>query len=379
MRINLTITEMFVGGAERCLTELALGLSAAGDEVRVFSLGRLPSGEQTVLVDRLIDAGIPVESAGADALWDMPGCYRRLSRWFRQQPADICQSFLFHANVLSPPAARAAGRPICVGGIRVAEANRLRLLVERRAVRKMDSLVCVSAAVKSFAIEQLRCDASAAAVIPNGVDVARFASAAPLAWSTLGWPDDSVVTLFIGRLHPQKGIELLQQEIDRLAPAGSNQRLLLVGDGPLRRSLQAWADQIGRQRVRILPWQKDVAPLIRSARLVILPSRYEGMPNVVLEAMAAARPVVCSRVEGSQELLAGDEDQQGFAAGDHRTMASLAARFLRDAQLSDAVGQRNQERVRRNFSLTAMVDAYRQHYRALLSRRLDTRGARPVS
>lgn len=371
MHIDLVITELFVGGAERCLTELAIGLQEAGDQVRVFSLGRLPSGEQALLVDRLREAGIGVASGGADNVWNMPRCHRQLRTWFRQQPADICQTFLFHANVLGTAAARAEQRPVCVGGLRVAETKPVRCWLERRAVRRMDRLVCVSSAVKRFAMQQLRCGASTAVVIPNGVEVSQFASARPVSWSDYGWPDDSVVSLFVGRLHPQKGIDLLQQEIDHLAPAGSSQRVLLVGDGPLGHSLRAWAEQIGKDRVQILPWQTNVAPLMAAARLLILPSRYEGMPNVVLEAMAAGRPVVCSRVEGSEELLAGD-DSQGFASGDHRAMAQLAVRFLQDPEISEATGQRNQQRVRRDFSLPAMVDAYRSHYRTLLSRRFET-------
>jgi glycosyltransferase involved in cell wall biosynthesis len=171
----------------------------------------------------------------------------------------------------------------------------------------------------------------------------------------------------VGRLHPQKGIELLQSQIDCIAPKGSNRRLLLVGSGPLRNQLQKWADQIGSQRVLLLPWQSDIAPLMRACRLLILPSRYEGMPNVVLEAMAAARPVVCSRVEGSEELLSHALSQQSFPVGDGAAMTNLAEAFLSDEMIADQIGSDNQARVRNDFSISAMVDAYRSHYRSLLA------------
>ncbi len=236
----------------------------------------------------------------------------------------------------------------------------------------MQGVVCVSRAVQKFAQDRLGCDAEQSVVIPNGVDVTRFASASPLKWSDIGWPDDSIVSLFVGRLHPQKGIELLQEKIDQIAPDGSNRRLLLVGDGPLRRDLESWSERVGRQRVQLLPWQSDVAPLMRACRVLLLPSHYEGMPNVVLEAMAAAKPVVCSRIEGSEELLSDALNQQSFPAGDSIAMNNLVEQFLSDQILCDQVGDLNQSRVRNDFSIAAMVDAYRSYYRTLLARRLDS-------
>jgi len=110
---------------------------------------------------------------------------------------------------------------------------------------------------------------------------------------------------------------------------------------------------------------------MRACRLLLLPSHFEGMPNVVLEAMAAARPVVCSRVEGSDELLSHALQQQSFPAGDGPAMTKLVEPFLSDPMLCDRIGNDNQSRVRNDFSIAAMVDAYRSHYRTLLGRRLD--------
>jgi glycosyltransferase involved in cell wall biosynthesis len=370
-RIDFVITELFVGGAERCLTELALGMAQAGDAVRVFSLGSLPQGPQGLLVGRLESAGIPVASADADSPRQFPRACRQLRDWFAHSRPDISQSFLYHANVLSGFAASAAAVSVRVAGLRVAEPKWWRCRIERAALRRVHSTVCVSRAVQRFAVDRLGCSDACSVVIPNGVDVSRFAAAAPLDWSAIGWPSDSIVSLFVGRLHPQKGIELLQQQIDTIAPAGSSRRLLLVGDGPLRVELARWADRVGAGRVRLLPWQADVAPLMRACRLLVLPSHYEGMPNVVLEAMAAARPVVCSRVEGSDELWSDAAAEQSFAAGDTAAMKQLLEAFLCDPDHSQRVGRANQARVQAEFSISAMVDAYRSHYRMLLARRLD--------
>lgn len=364
MRVDFVITELFVGGAERCLTELAIGLAAVDFQVRVFSLGRLPTGEQCGLMDRLRKADVPITSGQADSVVQIAATYRQLKSWIRESPPDVCQTFMYHANVLGTFAATASGVPCMVGGLRVAEARPLRCRIERAAVKRMHKLVCVSDAVQSFARQQLRCPDDRAVVIPNGVDAERFAATEPIAWSQIGWPDDSRVTLFVGRLHPQKGIDLLQRQIDRLAPSGSNRRLLLIGAGPLQHELESWITKVGTDRVRLLPWQPDVAPYMRASRLLILPSRYEGMPNVVLEAMAAGRPVVCSRVEGIEEILSGSIDQQSFPSGDDSAMIKLAEPFLSDEPLCETTGLANRSRAEKDFSIPAMVAAYRSLYLA---------------
>ena len=353
------------------MTELALGLKERGDQVRVFSLGRLPQGEQDILVRRLQMAGVSVETGQADSIFAPYRALRKLGDWFKQARPDVCQTFLHHANVLGTLAAKTADVPVRVGGIRVAEPRPIRCYLERLAVRRMHSVVCVSKAVQDFASQRIGCGPGKSVVIPNAVDVSRFDEASPFRWSKIGWPDDALVALYVGRLHRQKGLELIQHQIDTIAPSGSNRRLLLVGRGPLEKSLQQWASRIGHDRVQLMNWQADVAPLMRGCRLLLLPSRYEGMPNVVLEAMAASRPVVSSRVQGTQELLEHAAETQGFTPGDGPAMSHLVNNFMSSDELCLQTGAKNRSRVLSDFSVSAMVDAYRSHYRSLMKRRLD--------
>ena len=107
---------------------------------------------------------------------------------------------------------------------------------------------------------------------------------------------------------------------------------------------------------------------MKACQLLVLPSHYEGMPNVVLEAMACSRPVVCSRVEGSDELLGHAQELQTFRPGDAPAMAAAVQRFAQDDELAARIGDDNCRHVREKFSLSRMIDAYRSHYRYLLSR-----------
>lgn len=365
MRLDLVITEMFVGGAERCLTELAVGMKLRGADVRVFSIGSLPTGERAGLVERILNADITIESAESDGVASVVTAMRRLKRWLKSSDADVCQTFLFHGNVLGSFAARSAGVPVVVGGLRVADPSRWRAAIERIAVSRMDALVCVSEATRQFADQHLCHDTNRLVTIGNGVDVARFDAAVPVDWSNIGWPSDANVAIFVGRLHPQKGLDLLQRQADRVL-TDPTARLLLIGDGPLRGDIQKWADRTAGDRVKLLPWQSDVAPWMKASRLLVLPSRYEGMPNVVLEAMAAGKPVVCSDVEGSLELLRHNREPQVFTSGDDMAMAVLMTRLMTDNSLADSLGRENHQRVLADFSIDAMVDQYAALYESLL-------------
>ena len=366
MRIDFVITELFVGGAERCLTELAVSMASAGDEVRVFSLGSLPNDERGSLVKRLTDFGIEVSSANANTSLQIMSAYSQLRKWLSHSDADVCQTFLHHANVLGTLAAKSSGIQTRVAGIRVAEPKRLRCRIERYALKSSQSVICVSEAVEKFTASYLGCPASKLTVIPNGVDSKSFSTATGFDWAEIGWPSNAAVSLFVGRLHPQKGIELLQSKIDELAPRGSNRRLALVGDGPMRAELESWAANCGPEQVQLLGWRPDVDSLMASSRLVVLPSRYEGMPNVILEAMASGKPVVCSRVEGSQELLQHDWLQQTFEVGDSQQMIMLASRFLDNASIATATGDANQQFVKTHHSWASVVKRYRDHYEDLI-------------
>ncbi|TWT83826.1 2-deoxystreptamine glucosyltransferase [Planctomycetes bacterium CA13] len=365
MRIAFVITELNPGGAERCLTEVAIGLAENGDDVRVYSIDARPSPDRSVLVDRLTQHGITVEFCDAISVWQAFKARQRLRHLLKSFAPDIVQTFLYHANVIGTFAAKEACEAVRVGGIRVAEAKPIRCQLERLAIKQMQHVVCVSEDVKAFAQKRLDASPSNTSVIPNGVDTVRFSTATPLNWSSLDWPSDCVVSLFVGRMHSQKGLELIQAQMDRLAPAGSNRRVLLVGDGPLSKSIDAWCNGFADRRVKRLPYQADVAPFMTASRVFLLPSRYEGMPNVIMEAMAAGRPVVSSNVEGTHELLAHSPELQLFPSGDGEAMSAAAEHFLSNRELSDEIGMQNQTRVRNDFSIPTMIDRYRALYRLL--------------
>ena len=368
-RIALCITGLEPGGAERALTELATRLDRQQFEPTVYSLRGRPAGNAAMLVERLEQAGVPLEFLAARRPRDFPRVLARLrSRLAAQRPA-IVQSFLFHANLLGTAAARLAGVPIVVTGVRVAERrNNWHLRLARWSDRWVDRHVAVSNAVRDFSLTASIGTSDKWVVIPNSVDVARFEGVAPAAKQSMGVSAGHDVVVCIGRLDPQKGLDWLIEQMPRLLAAGPAFDLVIVGDGPQREELGRLVARLGlAERVHFAGFRGDVPAILAASKFLVLPSRWEGMPNVVLEAMAAGKPVAAARVEGVEEALGPGAAAQTFAAGDGEEMAGKMAAILGDAGLAARLGGDNQQRAREAFSIEAMVARYQALYRTLLA------------
>lgn len=359
-RIALVITELEPGGAERRLTDLAVGIAGEQAEVRVFVLASRPPPERDELALRLERAGIATHYLGCRSAWGfLPAVWRLWRELVRFRPA-VMQAFLYHANVVGLIAAWLAGVPRRFAGVRVADPRRGRVWLERQTARLATGVICVSQATadfcrgRGFAAEKL-------SVIPNGVDFARFAQAQPVELSQCGVPPNRQVMVFVGRLDQQKGLDRLLQALPRVFAAQPTLDLLLIGDGPAREPLLRQAELLGLTgRVHFAGWRADVAPILAASCLLVLPSRWEGMPNVVLEAMAAGKPVAAAPAEGVLELLGSAAEQQTANADDPAQFAALLLRLAGDANLRDSLGAANQVRAESQFTQQAMLARYRR-------------------
>ncbi len=265
----------------------------------------------------------------------------------RQDVPHIVQSFLFHANVVGPWAAHRAGVPHVLSGIRVAERQSgWHLRMARWSDRWVDKHVCVSQSVREFSAADGGLPAHKLLVIPNGVDLTKFSSdgAAPL---DLHIPQGRRLIACVGRLESQKNLPWLFERLPAIFAAHGDYDLLLVGEGPQRATLQQLAARLGIvDRVLFAGYRDDVPAILAASDVLVLPSRWEGMPNVVLEAMAAAKPVVATDVEGVSELLGPAAAQQVVRPGHAEAFAAKLRLILSDKALAAALGSGNRQRCR---------------------------------
>jgi glycosyltransferase involved in cell wall biosynthesis len=367
LRLALCITELEPGGAERALVQLAQGLDRNRFDPIVYCLAPRPPQQDSSLVAALENAGIETSFLDARGTWSSLSVLNRLTRLFKLQRPHIVQTFLFHANAIGRIAARRAGVPRVVCGIRVAERRgRWRLWADRWTSRWVDVNVCVSQAVADFSRARGGLAEERLIVIPNGIDVAIFDEAAAADLHSLGLPRGRRAIAFVGRLDEQKGLPWLLEHAPLWLSRLDRHDLLIVGRGPQRAMLEALARQSGMgRRVHFAGWRDDIATILKASDLLVLPSAWEGMPNVVLEAMAAGRPVVATDVEGVRELLGPAAEAQVVRQGDAESFASKLVAIAGDAVLASQLGAANRRRAEERFSLSAMLAAYQDLYERL--------------
>ncbi|MDY0884062.1 glycosyltransferase family 4 protein [Dongia soli] len=193
-------------------------------------------------------------------------------------------------------------------------------------------------------------------VIPNGVDLNSFV---PAQHPASGGP---LALLSVGRLHVQKGLDVLLQAMAKLPPQLRDAcRLILVGDGPERGPLQELASQLGlSQLIEFRGWvdRAEIAAIYAAADLFVFPSRDEGMPNAVLEAMASGLPIVATRISGSEELVVEGGNGLLVEVDDAEALAAALGRLIENASLRMQMGHASRQRIEERYSWPLTAKAY---------------------
>jgi glycosyltransferase involved in cell wall biosynthesis len=204
-------------------------------------------------------------------------------------------------------------------------------------------------------------------LVHNAVDRARFRpddTAASSVRRELGLSESTRLLVTVGRLSGQKGYPEYLQALKRIFERVPDAVALWIGDGELRAELEAGisSDPALQQRVKLLGFRKDVPRLVAAADVFVLPSRYEGLPFSLLEAMAAGRPCVSTRIPGVLEVAAHEREALLAESGDPHGLADAVVRVLSDAELARRLGDAGFRRVE-DFDAGKMVDRTIEIYR----------------
>ncbi|MDT1064620.1 glycosyltransferase [Paracoccus sp. CPCC 101403] len=230
------------------------------------------------------------------------------------------------------------------------------------AAKRLDALISVSLAAReswAAALVAMKCDGLQAQAIQNGI-------ALPPAVHHGG---DGLELLCVGRFTPQKRHRILLAALARLRRDGTLARLRLVGLGPGERAIRRWADRLGLAgAVEFLGRREDVSDLMAQADLLVLPSAFEGLPLVLLEAMAIGLPVVATDVCGSREAL-GQGHPWLVQPGSSRALADALASALADPAGRASAAAAGRSRWAETFTDARMAASVLTIYRALLRQR----------
>ena len=350
------------GGLEAMAVDLAVALRARGVRSAMVMLdegGRLES--------RLRDHDVEYHVLGGRRLGD-PRFHVSLASLLRRLRPSV-----LHTHHFSPLLAASAAR-LMIGAPRLVHTEHsFEYLKERPDIRRALSALSRSCAVFSvlgeqmvpFYAEQVRVPASRLAVIPNGVDLARFVPAADrrAERQALGLPPDAFLVGTAGRLEEEKNYGLLVRAFARAFAARDDAALVIAGDGTEREPLERLVAELGLgDRVRFLGWRTDVPRIVAALDLFALSSRHEGLPMAILEAMASRVPVVSTAV-GNIPLVVRDGENGLLApAGDETAYADALARAAADRGRVAALGAAARATVERDYSQDTMVSRYLQAY-----------------
>jgi glycosyltransferase involved in cell wall biosynthesis len=202
--------------------------------------------------------------------------------------------------------------------------------------------------------------------IANGIDTEKFSQGRPIL-KALPQLQGKRVVGFVGRLVREKGLAYLMQAAQSVLVDDSRIAFVLAGDGPFRKELFSIAKELKIENdVFLLGPRSDLADVYASMDVFVLPSLIEGMPMVVLEAMAAGKPILATRVGGIPQLLQDGKCGILVNAEDASELALALKQLLASPTLCEELGRQGQKRVGTEFSATVMARSYLEMYRNCL-------------
>lgn len=360
-----------MGGQERVALDLAARQRAAGHRVLAVSLAAPPEGPMSALFREAgVDTGtVPKRGKGFD-----PSLAMRLAQYLSRARVEVVHTHNPQALVYGAPAATLARCP-CVHTKHGVNPDPPRRMWLRRAAAKMvDAYVAVTPTLARLATERNECDPTRLHVIPNGIDTRRFApnaAARARARAELGIPEEAWVVGTVGRLSPEKNQGLL---IDAMAPMLDPRRhLVIVGDGPERQQLQERAQATLRSElVHFTGARNDPEAWLAAFDAFALTSDSEGLPLVLLEAMAVGLPVVATAVGGIPDVVEHDVTGYLVAPGDRTALTAELVRLATRPPRARVAANTARLMVLERNSTDHMVEGYEKLYARVRRRARET-------
>lgn len=354
-KITHIIGRLCYGGAEKLLLDICRKLDKEKFAVEVLVLQ-----DDNPLADQFEEAGIKVTFFNKRSKFDFD-IVKRVAGHLKQAKPDIVHTHLFAADFYGGRAARLAGvkKIICTKHDILSEGF-WRDYLGRRARRTFDKVVAISKATREFLINEEGLDYKKVEVIYNGIDTQRFYEANVPIFS-----NDGIVIGSVGRLSKEKG----QKHLIRACRFLNNKdwRLVLVGDGPMKRELVGLTEYLGLEnQVKFTGAVDDVRPYLKDMDVFVLPSVSEGLSLVILEAAAAGKVVVATNVGGVPEIIHDKEDGLLFRP---KNIEQLVAHLNwiddhRDAAVKMA--KKLQREVMERFDINKTVGEYEALYERIV-------------
>lgn len=362
-KIALVIPTLDQGGAEKQLCLLADGLPKDLFEVHVIVLTHTGPREEW-----LRQRNIPLHFINKRGKFD-PIAWWKLYKLFRSLKPDLVHTWIFAANAYGRSAALAAGVPVVAASERSVDPwkSEWQFWIDRLLAKRAPRITTNSSGVIDFYVGK-GIESKYFTLIPNAVvPLAARAESKETVANRLGVPSDRKWIVSVGRLWHQKGYKDLIWGAEMLRMLREDTCFLIIGEGPERKRLELYRDNIrAGSQVYLLGERSDVPEILQHADVLWNGSLYEGQSNVILEAMLSEVPVVASDIPGNRDLVQDRETGLLFAPGDVDRLTRLTNELFNDPEMKSQIIENAKQRVTTEHSCKAMIERHIELYQKWL-------------
>lgn len=361
-RVLHVIDSLHLGGAQ----EVVLNLATCGGPRFRHEVATMHG--HGIYWDRLRNAGIKVHSLSPHKYF--PAYLATLPLLLLATRPDILHCHLIPSNILAKPLGALLGVPIILNHDHTNDPhridNKLLLALDKSTNRFARHIIAVAASCREFLIRHESIPAEKITLVPNAIDLRRFTPGTISRTESrlkLALPPDVLVIAGVGRLNPQKNFSLFLDIAAALSPRFPTLRFLLAGEGPEEEMLREKAEQLGlADRIVFAGYVADTREVYAAADFLLMPSRFEGLPMTLLEAMAMNLPVVASKLDGIAEVITDGEDGLLAAPADAPAFTEHLTRLLESPALASQLGTAARAKIEARFSVERMTTAVESIY-----------------
>jgi glycosyltransferase involved in cell wall biosynthesis len=362
IRILHLITELEPAGAENLLVNIVRKL----DKRRFHSVVGYIYGAGTLAAEIKRTGVKVVDLSRKGKIY--PWLIIKLFFLIRKEKIKIIHTHLVHASIVGRIAAKLAGVKAILTTRHYAYERKEETLIywlERKTACFNEMTIAISSAVRNYLLNSEEYEPQKVVVIHNAIDLSLFDS---YSGEPLLRTDENYLIGTVGRLHPQKGYDTLLRSMPHVIERFPQVKLMIVGDGFQRKYLEGFCSNLGISEQVIFLGRKapaEVIGFLKNIDLFVLASNWEGFGIVVLEAMAEAKPVIATNVEGLPEVV--EDGQTGFLVppGQPIELANRIIELLNNRKLSKKMGIEGRKKVEAIFSLNSMISKLEGLYQKL--------------
>ncbi len=362
MRVLHIIDSLNAGGAESLLKNFVL--EAKKNDLFNIEIATLYSN--AIFKDEIKNVGIPVWDLNLKYKYDFRGILKIITL-IKKGKYDVIHVHLFPADIFVALSSLFLSKNINYVFTEHNTYNRRRSrkvfkILDKFTYSRYSKIICISNQTRCSLINWIPIVKKKTVVIPNGISIPDFVD---FKFSEIYYD-----VLFVGGLSRQKGVNFLLEAISILKEKYNRYlKVAIVGDGPLKDELRKLCVKLKiNNQVEFLGIQKNVNNFMRSSKVFVLPSRWEGFGLVIIEAMSNMLPVIASNVGGIPEIIENGKDGILLPPEDSETLAQAINDLLENKELREKLSQAAYKKVKKEFSIKKYSVQILDLYRSLINK-----------